>query len=66
MKNYFFKKNREFSNSNTSYHHTRSYFPTKRRYNIIEILTYVFIALTQKNDYQDIAFWLKDFIELEA
>ena len=66
MQNCFFKKNRELSSSNTSHDHTESSSTTKRRHDIAEILAYAFIAKAQKNDYQIIALWPKDFEELEA
>lgn len=66
MQSCSFKKNREFHNSNISQNYIRLSFIIKWRYNIIKISAYVLTIIAQKNDYQVILFWPKNFEELKV
>lgn len=61
----FFQKNKELSSSNTIYL-TKLSVIIKNQHNIVKISAYSFIAMSSKNNHQDIALWLNDFEELRA
>ena len=63
---YFSKKIRDFDYSNINNYHCKSSSIIKSCHNIAGILAFAFTAMAQKPSYQVIAFWPRDFEEIET